>query len=268
MAGRMFSILKGEEKTMTVKAKVKPTRGKSGTVGTGSQTPDSLDHANATASRAELDRLIHNIKAKQSKVAKQEGDIVSNLVRIGVLLIELQSAAGRTWQRQVEKLGYHPRTASRLQKIALSWQGEIGTAGSEILSRLPTDLQKLEWLSRLSREQLGTLLAWLDLKKASRNEVTAAVKELLGATAATRTKGSVVKVINQLFTRMAKVLAGWHQAGNGEETPEQLRVAFHSGVQELQQALDNVSEAPMRQSVPVQEPGSHGADSRQEAPSC
>jgi hypothetical protein len=195
----------------------------------------------ATAGQDKLEKLIRDIKTEQSKMAQKEGDIVSNLFRIGALINELQNAAGRTWTKQVQKLGYHPRAASRLQKIASSWQGEIGTLGSEILPRLPNDVQKLEWLCRLRREQLETLLARLDLKKVCRKEVTAAVKELLGESTTTQTTGGgIVKVINQLFARVMKAIEGWQQTGDDQETPEQLRGVLSGGLEQLQQALDNL----------------------------
>jgi hypothetical protein len=238
------------------------------TVRTDGKPPTSLGGEGAKPGPAKLEQLIRDIEAEQSKVARKEGEIVSNLVRIGALLVDLQTAAGRTWTERVRSLGYHPRAASRLQKIAFRWRDEIGTLGSDFLTRLPGDPQKLEWMCRLSREQLAALLDRMDCKQASRTEVSAAVKELLGQNTTRRRARGIVETVARLFTRMTKALEGWQQTDDGREAPDQLRDVLSGGLGQLRRVLDDLSAETAAEAVHVRETDTSSDDFCQEAPSC
>src|SRR5262245_60240497 len=143
------------------------------------EAPDAKN----TDTGADIQQIKEQIKSEQEKIHRTEGSAIASKVQIGVQLNKLQAAAGRTWTKTARELGYHPRAASRLQKLGSSWLAQIGTEGSEILNRLPADEQKLEWLCRLSEEQLRQLLEEGDWKKASRPQVIAAVKKIQGVEA-------------------------------------------------------------------------------------
>jgi hypothetical protein len=181
--------------------------------------------------------LIGQIQAEQVKFDRNEGPLVANLIRIGTLLSELKPLAGRTWTTTARELGYHPRAASRLQKIGRRWQAEIGTEGSERLARLPPDPQKLEQLCRLSPEQLERLLGELDCKKADRKKVADAVKEVLGEEASPRGGGDIMKSISRVLTRLTAAVDRWRETDGDPRTRELVRGALADGLGRLQEAL-------------------------------
>jgi hypothetical protein len=190
--------------------------------------------ASNTETGADIKHVVEQIKGEQEKIHRTEGSAIASLVQIGVLLIQLQAAAGRTWTRTARELGYNPRTASRLQKLGSSWLAQIGTAGSEILNRLPADIQKLEWLCRLSEEHLRQLLANGDLKMTSRSKVIAEVKKILGEDEAQAQPAStdVARALDRILKQLLKLI-------EGAQTEEQkcIREILVSRLQKVQQAL-------------------------------
>jgi hypothetical protein len=173
-------------------------------------------------SQAAVTTLVEQIQARQRQIDENEGGTVANLIRIGALLIQLQAAAGRTWAETAKGLGYHPRAASRLQLLGRSWLAdEIGTKGSDLLSRLPADPQKLEWLCRLSRPQLEELLTDLDPKKATRRAVADAVKAMLNLDTPEKAGKDLPTVIARFFKKVASTIRRWQdEAGTGEGRDE------------------------------------------------
>ena len=191
------------------------------------------------------------------------------MVRIGVLLTELQSAAGRTWTKQVQKLGYHQRTASRLQMIGSNWHHQIGTLGSAIMQHLPNDAQKLEWLCRLRRDQLGELLSKIDCKKASRGEVAAAVKDALGEKTTTQaSRSNTPKVIDRLLARIVTAIGDWQQTDYDLETSDQLSSVIVRGIEQLQQTLGTLQGRSMREAINNRPIDSDGQNIHQETTPC
>jgi hypothetical protein len=113
------------------------------------------------AQRAKAERvedIVRAIQTKQAQIGRNERAIIPHLVAIGVHLIALQHEAGKGWLKHVRQLGYHPREASRYQKLGASWGEKIGTIGSDFLAKLPTDLKMLEQICRVPVEQLGAFL--------------------------------------------------------------------------------------------------------------
>lgn len=127
-----------------------------------------------------IKKVVQAIVKEQQKIDRHEGDVVACHIRIGVRLVALRSLAKKTWGKQLKALGISPRVASRYLKIVRNWPDEIGLTESDLLTRLPTDLLKLEWLCRVSVSQLEGLLNTLNCKKATRSQVIAAVREVLG----------------------------------------------------------------------------------------
>jgi hypothetical protein len=133
------------------------------------------------ASAPEVADLVAQIEAAQAKIRDDEADAAREHVRIGAMLVELQERVGRTWMQTVKQVGYHQRVACRLQKLGSSWwRDEIGPTGSNFFTQLSPDLHKLEWLCRLSREQLTEVLNEVDVMKVSRTAVKEAVQAKLG----------------------------------------------------------------------------------------
>src|SRR5262249_54779605 len=179
----------------------------------------------------------------QEKINQHEGSTVARLIRIGALLIKLKTQAGRAWTKKAKELGYHPRTASRLQEVGGSWFVEIGTEGSDFLQGLPIDLQKLSWLSPLHREQLEKVLETMDCKKVSRKRVSGVVKKVLGVQEEVPDKTGqedALKTIERLIDRLTKALVRFPEVV--EETTRQEVEDFLAGkLAEIKEALSHAA---------------------------
>jgi hypothetical protein len=117
--------------------------------------------AKAEAQRAQAERvesLVRAIQTKQTLIGQSEGAIIPHLVAIGVDLIALQREAGKGWLKWARQLGYHPREASRYQKLGETWGEKIRTIGSDFLAKLPADVKLLERICQIPFEELGDFL--------------------------------------------------------------------------------------------------------------
>jgi hypothetical protein len=207
----------------------------------------------ATITRREaVDDLVKKVRNEQKKIRDHEGGVVLNLVNIGALLIRLQDAAEESWIKTARDLGYHPRTASRLQKLGASWWAEIGTEGSDLLRRLPPDAQKLEWLCRLSRDQLLALPKRAKSKEANRKEVIDAVKDVLGElTVDPRPiRRNLVKDAERFVFRLQAALAGNGGVVPDREVLERLRAVLADGVAQIEAALVDKGDVGHKDSQP------------------
>jgi len=142
--------------------------------------------------------LLEKISNEQKKIDSHEGNVVVSLFGIGRHLAKLRPLARKTWKLQLDAIGMSPRVANRYVKLG---ESEIGLNESDLLKRLPSDLMKLEWLCRLSVVQLSGLLDSLDCKKATRSEVIAAVREVLGESKPVKTP-DIEKEIKGLINRL------------------------------------------------------------------
>jgi hypothetical protein len=117
--------------------------------------------AKAEAQRVQAERveaIVRAISTKQSRIGKNERANIPLWIAIGVDLSRLKHAAGKGWAKRARELGYHPREASRYQKIGEAWGHRIGTIGSDLLAKLPADLKMLERICQIPWEQLGDFL--------------------------------------------------------------------------------------------------------------
>jgi hypothetical protein len=129
-------------------------------------TPAPVDPNRA----AELVDLIH----------KEQGKSLASVIRIGQHLAELRPLAQHGhWAEQCAALGMNTRMASRHMRISESPLKEIGLSESDLAVKIPTDLNKLEWLAKLPLQQVVTLAAELNLKLASRDKVEEVVRKLV-----------------------------------------------------------------------------------------
>ena len=129
---------------------------------------------------------IEDLVAKIRKLQLQEADkrtgLIRSLIEIGEQLQALREQTEHgEWLKRLEELGYGERQAQRLMQFAGSaLAGQIRPTVTDLGRRLPTDMQKLASLARLSLEQLEELLkdANLDLDDMSRDDVSKQVREL------------------------------------------------------------------------------------------
>jgi hypothetical protein len=186
--------------------------------------------------------ILNGIRAEQARIDNNEGDVVASMIRIGRHLGELRKLARRDWGKRLKEVQINPRVASRYTNIAKSCLGEIGLNESDSLPRLPPDLLKLEWLCKLDREHLESLLDKLDCKKAARRDVIAAVKEILGIPDSERGVDPE-KLIKRGFQRMVKAVG---QLMDDEPDPtglQRLGGLIDTGVQQLRDALGSSTAA-------------------------
>ena len=187
--------------------------------------------ASCVSQTNDIARLLAEIRAEQRKIDRNEGNVIASKITIGTRLAALKAASGRTWGRQQTELGYNPRLASRLMKLAQGWGSEIGRIASDLLPKLPPDLNKLEWLCRLDAGQLRALLAGLDARKASRKEIVSKVRDALGEEPppAVDTSTAMAKSIDRTFDRLGKTLERLHGEAADAGHAHEVRAAIAAG---------------------------------------
>jgi hypothetical protein len=209
-------------------------------VATRKKGPQAAAAAEATPGLAALLGQIQ--KAKQMSDRHEGGSVVLQ-VKEGILLAKLKAMVRRKWTEHVSEIGYHSRAASRLLKLAATWwRTEIGTKGSDLLQRLPADPQKLEWLCRLTREELQDLVAKTDCRKATRKEVIDLVKKFNGTPAKPRPKARGLTRLRKAADRVVTTL---NELDGEDNNPRmtRLRATFADAAEKMQAALDE-AEAP------------------------
>jgi hypothetical protein len=193
-----------------------------------------------TSQQSEITKIRAEIRAEQQKIDRNEGNVIASWIAIGERLAALQAASGRTWGKQLEGLGYHPRVASRLQKLAKAWGGKIGRIASDLLPQLPADLNKIETLCRLDQEQLRDLLRNINCKKISRRDLVAEVRAALGEEPPTTKSGGsddTLKAIERLLARLAERLEDLKGEAAGAVLGEQLKESLKNGIARLQESI-------------------------------
>jgi hypothetical protein len=184
--------------------------------------------------QAAVDALLDKIRAEQVNVNSREGPIVASLLRICMHVAELRGLVKKDWSKRLKQVGMNARVASRYVQIGKSWLGQIGLTESDLLSRLPTDLLKLEWLCRLSTDQLDGLLAQMDCKKTSRGQVIAAVKGILGDTDSDRPVPNAEKAIQRVLNRLLVLSQQAIQSPSPPEGLPRIRTLLQKGAREIQ----------------------------------
>ena len=125
-----------------------------------------------------MSAIFNQVKIAKDKLAASEGAYVPALINFCVKLANLRVKAKRDWETCLDKLRMCPR-AARYVKVGKSWWND-GTLGSDLMTKLPADVQKLEWLCRLDNERLEQFLGERDFRFREREDVISAVKEALG----------------------------------------------------------------------------------------
>jgi hypothetical protein len=176
------------------------------------------------------------------------------LVAIGVDLMTLQSEAGKGWAKWARQLGYHPREASRYQKLGKTWGDKIGTIGSDFLARLPGDLKVLERLCQVPFQDLGDFLSAKEESEANegsddkpsrwdRKRFLAEVNDWIGEAPRPPRPASPEQIIRSFERAVSKTALAFRQLGTGGLSSNKLRAQLH-GV--LDKAIDQLETTPGR----------------------
>jgi hypothetical protein len=151
--------------------------------------------------------LIARIKQLQVSIHGFEGEIALKFVEIGEHLRLLKRAANGSWSQQLAVLGYHERVARRFMAIAASWWADGGLRETGLHTQLPVDLEKLEWLSKLTQGQLQEGLANWDVHAFTRSQLTLVVKKKLNRPQRAKPKRPVS--VDQLREELQSYIRRW-----------------------------------------------------------
>jgi len=125
--------------------------------------------------------LVSEIKARLDKVAEKEGAVILSIIELADLYGKLRkSVRDSQWEKRLAELGQHPRVVSRYLSIGRSWWGSNVARVSTFLPQMPIDVHKLEWLAKLSPEELPYCVKLIDCKHSSRGAVIQAVQRMIG----------------------------------------------------------------------------------------
>ena len=190
-----------------------------------------------TPDRPNTRKLVSEIRKELRKIDGYEGDIVTSHIRLGNHLAQLRQLANGDWTKQLSVIGMSPRVARRYLTIARHWPSETGLKESGLLSRLPTDLLKLEWLCRVPQDKLGPLLDELDCKRASRRQVVTAVRAVLDEAPPAKTERDVQKFVQRFIDRIMRTVDRLHETFPESEQQDHARELLVTRLQEVQEAL-------------------------------
>lgn len=123
--------------------------------------------------------IVNSIKSALAEIDQAEGPVILKKIEVGKLLNELRKKAGTGWIVAAKLADLDHRTALRYRAIARSWWGESGL-DAELATKLPSDLQKLEYLCRLSPQQLESWVRFGRAKEMSRARLIMEVQKELG----------------------------------------------------------------------------------------
>jgi hypothetical protein len=184
-----------------------------------------------------ITRLVNEILKEQRKIDRCEGDVVASHIRLGRYLAQLRPLATRNWAAQLKAVGMSSRVASRHLMIAQRWGKEIGLLESDLLPRLPTDLLKLEWLCRLSQDQLRNLLDKLDCKKAPRPQVIALVREALGELPPTNDVPDEKQFVRRFSSQLTRTIGRLYEMFTETEQQDRIIQLLIAEVRQFQDAI-------------------------------
>jgi len=185
--------------------------------------------------------LISKIRGQLSRVAENEGAAIVSVIELALLYVELrEKVRKRQWEKTVTDLGVCPRFAGRYLHIGASWWTQAQALSSDLLAQLPCDVHKLEWLSKLSREDLLACLKLVDCKTCSRGAVIKAVQRMLGVTRAASEEQPVT--VKELRKRWADYIRRMVDAIDrltvDDQTREQLLDELQSQFAEVEESLN------------------------------
>jgi hypothetical protein len=180
--------------------------------------------------------VVQKIKAEQDRLNESDAPAVGSHLRLALLLAELRRLAKRNWLKLVKALGYDKRVANRYASIGTYLLTKMGLTESHLRAMLPPDVMKLEWVCRLTAEQLEKLTAAIDVKKASRPRVIREVKKILGLEVTAR-RPDLATQIDRAMQQFAS-LVGKISTEEPDAAQRQLLLGeMAAGVAEVQEML-------------------------------
>lgn len=207
------------------------------------------DHCSQPNPEPRLDRIIEDIRteeavlrAAEDQVAGNEGRAVQALIRIGQGLVRLRAvveAIRGSWTRQVTAIGYPLRVANRYVRLGQSWWASNSLTES-VLARLPRDLEKCDWLCRLSPSQLSEVLDQENCKRLDRAGIVSIVTQMLGTVTprkAIQPADWLRQSIRRFFASALSTARKGREEGFGPGEREDILAALDSGYRELRAAL-------------------------------
>lgn len=189
---------------------------------------DDIENPSGETTADGLVRLIEGLDAWSSRC---ESDDVARTIKKGGLLGKLKSTAKRDWGARLETLKIAPRVVGRLVRIG-RWGQQIGLNESELLDRLPRDQLKLEWLTKLDRDQLRELFTRIDCRQLDRPAVIKAVKQILGQQKPAAEGDHTLKTIERLIKRLETALDGLGTPSS-TEARRRLRTVLDTAIADL-----------------------------------
>ena len=100
-------------------------------------------------------------------------------------------------------------------------------------------------------ERLGELLNQLDCKKATRSEVIAAVRAMLGETAPAASEPSVTTFVDRCIRRLVKAVDRLQEKFPAADEQAQVRELLKIGLNQVLESLQSPGKLPNRRSPPV-----------------
>jgi hypothetical protein len=123
------------------------------------------------------------------------------------------------------------------------WLGKGDARDSALLDKLPSDLEKLDALCKLNREQLAKLAQRHDLRKMPRREVVKLAKALLQGDKPKAPPAPSAKKVLRAFDRLQREVEAWRQSGDAATTQSTLKEQLQPRLLDLARILGLVSDA-------------------------
>jgi hypothetical protein len=182
------------------------------------------------------DALVKKILKLDDRLARTEDEAVTATIEKGQYLIDLKACTQRTWGKRLRELRLNPRVASRLMAVG-GRSREIGLIGSDLLTKLPQDVHKLEWIVKLSPGPLRELVEDLDCRQKPRATVIRAVKDVLGQVKPAVKAGgrdAALKTIENLLKRLVNLLDDLDPASHDGNAAERVRGLLGTAIERLE----------------------------------
>jgi hypothetical protein len=164
--------------------------------------------AGTTPAAEGLAALAEDLKEHRRQLDRQEGDAVLTLLGLASLVAQLRGQAEGAWTARAVSLGLTPASARALARVGGSGLPAAVEADEALRLRLPNDVNKLSWLSRLDDDALRELLGQLDAKQAPHGALIRAVKAKLGTPPRKGRPARPEAAVAAACTRLGRVVAG------------------------------------------------------------
>jgi len=193
-----------------------------------------------------LDEIAKEFKAKMELLEQNESAALPVIIDQGRLMVQFRIKARKDWETTCEKkLNISPRVARRYLKIGERWATQDQTPGPELLTKLPSDLHKLEALCDLSSDQLKTLSSQIDLRKVERTEMIAKVRAIIGKGSQQQSiSDPVLSVFNKWDTFSFRLAKDVKQLNDHEK--QNFIDEMEDNFQQLREKLEEALKAPAK----------------------